>query len=60
MMMLFLSFKTAIDIKPSYGAAYHAMGITYAKLEDYSRSAESLNKAVELQPKEFLVMVSLS
>lgn len=56
------SLKAAIAIKSNYSAAYHALGITYGKekLEDYNRSAEALEKAVELSPRVMLSWFHLS
>jgi len=56
------SFKTAINYKSNYAAAYHALGITYGKgkLEDYRRSVEALEKAVDLAPREVLSWYSLA
>ena len=56
------SFKTAISYKSNYAAAYHALGITYGKgkLEDYRRSVEALEKAVELNRREVLSWYSLA
>jgi tetratricopeptide (TPR) repeat protein len=42
--------KRALELRPNYPEAYHAMGIAYGRLGRFDEAEESLRKAVSLAP----------
>lgn len=53
------SYLEAIARKPGLANAHHDLGVLYYRTGDFGRAAESLQKALELEPKSVKTMLML-
>ncbi len=52
--------QEALNIDPSFARAHLALSVLYHKMEDYAKSCEHAEKAVELEPNDPFNMAALS